>query len=402
MNPPRIRTEQQNIHTQHQAKHPVFNNWGIVTDGWYILCTSKELGVEQVLTRDIGAQKICVFRDSKGTVHAMDGFCPHMGVDLGIGKVVNDRVRCFFHHWEYAANGRCEHIPVQKEIPKTACLQTYACEEKYGYIWVHPDPDTREHVLDVPGLVGHDLTWQHGKAYFRKCHFHITMINGIDPQHLSTVHDIHMNMDVNIQQESRNIITIELSGATPDTTFGEKMVKKVLGPRYAYAMTYADGCLAALTLLKGVTFFGKKDVLPELYMLFAYQMVEPGKTLVQPIYVTRKRSGLIGALISKLCLFFTKMGFYSLQGEDGQIYENIRFNTRNLLAIDAPVAKYVRYINQLKPSRWSPDFDQIKEKNTGKKNGNSQTAPETPSAAELELPMAAELQAPQSNLLIDA
>lgn len=350
------RTEHQNVHTQHQAKHPVFNNWDIVTEGWYIVCEAAELGLEKVLTRDIGNQKICVFRDSKGAVHAMDGFCPHMGVDLGIGKVVNDRVRCFFHHWEYGASGRCEHIPVQKEIPKTACLQTYACEEKYGYIWVHPDPDTTSRVLEIPGLAGQAVTFKHGKAYTRKCHFHITMINGIDPQHLSTVHGIHMTMDIAIEQASRNLITIELSGKTPDTTPIEKLVKKILGPKYAYSMTYADGCLAALTLMKNVTFFGKKGVLPELYMFFAYQMVEPGKTLVQPIYVTKQRAGLIGALISRLCLFFTKMGFYSLQGEDGQIYENIRFSTRNLLGIDAPVAKYVRYINQLKPSKWSADY----------------------------------------------
>jgi nitrite reductase/ring-hydroxylating ferredoxin subunit len=353
--PQQRRTEHQNIHTQPQARHKIFNNWEIVTEGWYILCATSELGLNQVLTRDLAGQHICVFRNSKGEVHAMDGFCPHMGVDLGIGKVVNDRVRCFFHHWEYGSDGRCQHIPIQKEIPKTACLQTYACEEKYGFVWVHPDPHTPSHVLEIPALEGQEVSFQHGQAYTRKCHFHITMINGIDPQHLRTVHNIHMDMDVQIEDNDR-VITIELRGQTPNTTLAEKLVRKVLGPHYCYSMTYADGCLAALTLLRDVSFFGKAGLLPELYMFFAYQMGAPGQTLVQPIYVTKKREGLRGAIATWLCLFFTKRAFFSLQGEDGQIYENIRFNTRNLLGMDAPVAKYLRYINRLKASPWSQSY----------------------------------------------
>ena len=49
----------------------------------------------------------------------------------------------------------------------------------------------------------------------------------------------------------------------------------------------------------------------------------------------------------------TKRGFYFLQGEDGEVYDNIRFNTDCLLPIDSPVAKYIGYINRLTPSIWS-------------------------------------------------
>lgn len=348
-----MRTEEQNCFTQPPIKHKVFNNWDVVAQGWYIICASKELSINQVLTRNVNGQKICVFRDSQGETHAMDGFCPHMGVDLGIGKVVNDRVRCFFHHWEYGTDGLCKHIPIQNEIPKKARLQTYASTEAYGFVWVHPDKETHSHVLEVPGFEGEEVTWQHAKPYERSCHYHITMINGIDPQHLRTVHNIHMNMDIAISEDESSLIEIDLTGPTPDTRPIEKLVKWVLGEKYGYSMKYADGCVAALTLMKQVSFFGKRNLLPEMHMIFAYQMIEPGRTFVQPIYVTRKRSGLLGWFVSQVCILFTRMGFYSLQGEDGLVYENIRFNTQNLLAMDAPVARYIRYINRLKPSCWN-------------------------------------------------
>ncbi|PKL75789.1 MAG: aromatic ring-hydroxylating dioxygenase subunit alpha [Candidatus Melainabacteria bacterium HGW-Melainabacteria-1] len=348
-----IRSDQQNPHTQPRKPHPVFNNWDVVTEGWYIVCRSAELGPETVLSRNVNQQRICVWRAASGRVYAMDGFCPHMGVDLGIGKVVGERLRCFFHHWEYGADGHCKHIPIQSEIPARARLQTYACQEAYGFVWVHPDPETQTRVLEVPSLEGRPVTWRHGKVFERSCHYHITMINGIDPQHLRTVHGIHMDMELSIEQAMPHLVDIELSGKTPETTPIEKLVKKVLGPRYAYSMKYADGCVAALTTMKGVSFFGRTGILPEMHMLFAYQLLEPGRVQVQPIYVTLKRPGLGGWLAERLCLWMTKMGFYALQGEDGKVYDNISFNTQNLLAMDAPVARYVQYINRLKPSRWS-------------------------------------------------
>ena len=118
-------------------------------------------------------------------------------------------------------------------------------------------------------------------------------------------------------------------------------------------MKYADGCLAALTTMKNVKLFGKYDILPKMHMLFAYQKVEEGKTLVQPIFVTKKRKGVTGKIISSFCLYLTRLGFNALQGEDGEVYNNIRFNTECLLPIDAPVGKYIRYINNLESSKWS-------------------------------------------------
>lgn len=357
------RTEQLNQTTQPPIVHKVFNNWQVVTEGWYIWGTSRQLARNTVSTRDIGAQKICVFRDDAGAVHAMDGFCPHMGVDLGIGKVVNNRVQCFFHHWEFDAQGHCQHIPIQQEIPKKACLKTYACQEKYGYIWVHPDKDTLTQVLEIPALAGQAVTVKSGKAYTRRCHHHITMINGIDPQHLRTVHNIHMDMDVVIEQAEPRLVEIVLTGRMPEFTWKERWVSKILGPEYSYAMQYADGCLAALTLLKDASFLGRKNLFPELYMFFAYQTESPGSTRVQPIFVTRQRKGVLGWITSQLCLVFTRLGFQSLQGEDGKVYENIRFSTQNLLAVDAPVARYIRYINRLSPSCWSAPSPSLQKNN---------------------------------------
>ena len=347
-----IRPEEKNKISQPLVQHPVFNNWNIVTKGWYQLCKSSEVKKGSVKGVDLFKQRVVVFRKKNGELVALDGHCPHMGVDLALGKVVEDRLQCFFHHWQFGEDGNCKHIPIQDSIPEKACVNSYAVMEKYGHIWVYPDTKADLKLLEVPELTGMDVDWVHGKTYQRNCHYHITMINGIDPQHLKTVHNIQMDMDIELVENGAEI-EIELKGKIPQNTMTEKLVKWFLGDSYSYSMKYQAGCVAALTVMKNVKLWGKYPILPTLHMLFSYKASPEGKTIVNPIYLTKKRKGPIGYLISKTCLFFTKMAFYSLQGEDGLVYDNIRFQTQNLLPIDKPVARYIKYINQLKFSNWS-------------------------------------------------
>ena len=310
---------------------------------------ATELKKGKAIGVDVSGQHLVVFRGMNGELNALDGFCPHMGVDLGIGKVVDNNIQCFFHHWKFDGKGNCVDIPCLKNSSRKIKTQHYDVREKYGKIWVYPGEKAPYDVLDIPELEGHKVSYTSGKAYKRSCHFHITMINGIDPQHLSTVHNIHMDMDVKIDSSFKDTIDIHLEGKTPKGTFVERCVKRFLGDRYAYSMKYQGGCLAGLSVMKGVKLFGKWEVLPTLHMLFAYQSHQEGETLVQPIYLTKKRNFLVDWML----LTFTKLAFFSLQGEDGEVYENIRFNSSNLLPIDAPVTKYIQYVNSLTPSMWS-------------------------------------------------
>lgn len=79
----------------------IFNNWDVVAKGWYIACPSRDLLRCQAKSLDICGQKIVVFRGQDGTVRALDAYCPHLGTDLGIGRVDGNLIRCFFHHWAF-------------------------------------------------------------------------------------------------------------------------------------------------------------------------------------------------------------------------------------------------------------------------------------------------------------
>ncbi len=338
--------------TQPTQEFPVFNNWNEIANGWYFAFPSKEIGKNGVKPIQICGQEVVFFRGSDGKVRALDAYCPHMGTHLGRGKVIENNIRCFFHHWQFNEEGVCVEIPCQKEIPPKAKVQKYSVEECYGALWIYPSDKPDHSLVDFPDL-SHSVEKRvaFGKVYERSCHHHVTMINGIDPQHLKTVHqlDIEMKIDISEPQDG-NMIDITLKGKIGIGDWREKLARFFLGPEYSYSMRYDHGNNGFLTLMKDVYFFKYKW--PTLHMIFAYRPLEKGRLMVQPIYVTKKRTGFFGWLISGVLIWMTKKAFYSLQGEDGAVYENMRFYPANLLNIDRPVAQYIQYVNKLKTSLW--------------------------------------------------
>jgi hypothetical protein len=168
------------------------------------------------------------------------------------------------------------------------------------------------------------------------------------------VHGLSVAMDLDVKEgDDAGVIDFIMSGEVPGTNAKERIMQRFLGAQYSYSMRYADGCLGLLTTMEQVRW------LPPLHMVYAYKPLLGGRTAILPIYVTAKREGPIGWLKSQFLLTLTRLTYYFLRGEDGQIYDNIRFAPNALLPIDAPLRHYMNYVNQLSPSCWSREVDDV-------------------------------------------
>ncbi len=118
----------------------VFNNQKVFVEGWYWALKSSELKRGKVLGISFLGRSLAVFRGVSGKVYAVDAFCPHMGAHFQEGRVEGEGIRCAFHAWKFASDGRCVEIPCQKYADQTQLippLATYAVSERYGLIWIH-------------------------------------------------------------------------------------------------------------------------------------------------------------------------------------------------------------------------------------------------------------------------
>lgn len=114
---------------------------------WYILCKSSS--ITHKLTRyDFMDTPIVLFRDRLGVCHSFLDFCPHRGVPLSMGKLINDQIICAYHGWRFASDGSCLEIPSLQK-PHGACLQPVYLLEKDGFIFARLSEDDNQ---ELPSL----------------------------------------------------------------------------------------------------------------------------------------------------------------------------------------------------------------------------------------------------------
>jgi 3-ketosteroid 9alpha-monooxygenase subunit A len=121
--------------------------------GWFVAAFSSEIGPGQVKPLRYFGEKLVAFRGEDGTVHILDGYCAHMGADLGAGGVVvGDSIRCPFHAWRYCGTGECVEIPYAKKIPPKAKQRAWTTREVNGVVLVWHDERGAAPDFEIPTI----------------------------------------------------------------------------------------------------------------------------------------------------------------------------------------------------------------------------------------------------------
>jgi 3-ketosteroid 9alpha-monooxygenase subunit A len=164
--------------------------------GWFVIGFSDEYGPGDVQKLQYFGQALVAFRDDTGTLQVKDGYCPHLGAHLGAGgQVEGTCIRCPFHHWLFAQDGRCVEIPyTDRRIPKKAILRPWTVREQDGliYLWHHPEHTEPEFDLPViPRSEGDWLPWRHHRLRLAT-HSREIVENVVDIAHFKYVHGTHV------------------------------------------------------------------------------------------------------------------------------------------------------------------------------------------------------------------
>jgi phenylpropionate dioxygenase-like ring-hydroxylating dioxygenase large terminal subunit len=278
-----------------------------------------------------------------GTVVAMDPYCPHMGAHLKEGKVLGDQIVCAFHGWEFNSGGKCTKIPCQKYADKTDAVPVqgvYPVREQYGLIWIYSGRDAGDkQVPFFAELVGEEVEILVGHSTFRPCRPEVVMLNAIDAHHFNTVHPeaskLAGNMDLKPVPLSREAIRLENQTAVPRNS----LVGNLLAPFYkkdilTYYNDYWYGSTGVVTLGPDFLHF---------YLLFPHRPTEQGGTEGTMVFLTKKRKGLLGKLLSRTILWVTYIvGTYFEKG-DREIFASIQFDMKAPVKADLPIIEFIRH-----------------------------------------------------------
>lgn len=123
---------------------------GLFTESWFPVCLSSEVKTGSVIGRPFLDGRIVIVRDEEGVANAFSAYCPHMGADLATGKVVDGRLQCAFHRWEFSMEGWCEKTLVGDPAPRNACLYKFPTVERFGFIWAFNGDEAWWNLPDYP------------------------------------------------------------------------------------------------------------------------------------------------------------------------------------------------------------------------------------------------------------
>jgi phenylpropionate dioxygenase-like ring-hydroxylating dioxygenase large terminal subunit len=159
---------------------------------WLPALSSSELpqpGGDPVHVELLG-EHFVAFRDSEGQVGLLDENCCHRGASLLLGRVEGCGLRCIYHGWKFAVDGKVLETPnvPDPKFKERIRARAYPVREAGGLIWTYLGPAELQPPLpDWPWMELAPAHRLNAMAHIT-CNFVQVMEGLVDSSHLSVLH----------------------------------------------------------------------------------------------------------------------------------------------------------------------------------------------------------------------
>ncbi|MQM21404.1 hypothetical protein Taro_054444, partial [Colocasia esculenta] len=161
---------------------------------WYPLYLTAEVPHDAPLGLAVFHKQLVLYRDAAGAFHCYEDRCPHRLAKLSEGQVVDGRLECLYHGWQFEGDGKCVKIPQLPEgarIPRSACVRAYEVRDSQGVVWVWMSERNPPEAAKLPWFEHYarpgfqDVSTIHELPYDHS----ILLENFMDPAHVPISHD---------------------------------------------------------------------------------------------------------------------------------------------------------------------------------------------------------------------
>jgi 5,5'-dehydrodivanillate O-demethylase oxygenase subunit len=157
---------------------------------WYPVAAAADLVREPVRAVTILGEKLAVFRTDDGAYGLVAERCPHRGASLACGMAEAGGIRCAYHGWKYAPDGRCIDQPA--EDPKSRMkdeirVASYPAQAQGGMVWAYLGPTPAPLLPRWEFMVREDYDKDVGVSRM-PCNWLQIAENTMDPLHIEYLH----------------------------------------------------------------------------------------------------------------------------------------------------------------------------------------------------------------------
>ncbi|BAY24495.1 Rieske [2Fe-2S] domain-containing protein [Calothrix sp. NIES-2100] len=184
---------------------------------WYPVCFQQDLPKNRSYSFSLYDEPFVLFTNQEGQLICLTDRCPHRAAKLSDGQIIDGKIECLYHGWQFGINGECLHIPQlpsNAKIPSNACVASFKVVERQGIIWMwagESEAAIEELIptladVDKPGFVHTDKITDlpYEQSYFIE--------NVLDPAHVNISHDGSQGNRNNAQPLEMEVIESSVQG----------------------------------------------------------------------------------------------------------------------------------------------------------------------------------------------
>lgn len=303
---------------------------------WYLFGLSREIKKRPV-SKDLLGRRLVAFRTDRGQLAILDARCSHLRADLGNGCVVGETVQCPFHHWRYAADGGCVHLPAMTEIPASARQRSYPTLERHGLLFffngcqpLYPLPffdavDPNEFIAAQP--FGLEL----------QCPWWLVGANACDLQHFLGAHDRRLAGPPTVERPSPYARHARALFAVVGTSWRDRVTRWFGGGEVEMAITDWCGVLMFVTAsFRRTRTHGMLTSIP----------LGRDRVLVRGVVFVKRGGNPVGrSLLDPLHLRLRRYFVKEFLRPDAELAtRGLRYNPGSLLPCDVEMARYFSWL----------------------------------------------------------
>ncbi len=154
------------------------------------------------------SERLLAFRDTSGRLGLIDEFCAHRGVSLWFGRNEENGIRCPYHGWKFATDGKCLEVPsepAESGFCNKVALKSYPVVEKGGVVWTYMGPPELRPPEPAWEFATLPANQQVAKRRLSECNWLQALEGGIDSSHVSFLHRGDLQTDPLFKGADRSI-----------------------------------------------------------------------------------------------------------------------------------------------------------------------------------------------------
>jgi len=305
--------------------------------GWSFLCKDKDLARGPVGINYLD-RRLVAFRARSGGVGILDGSCQHLRADLSQGRLVGDCLECPYHHWRFAADGRCVEIPQSQSIPGFARQRAYPVQVRNGLVFMWNGSRALYPLPFYSGLQPEDYVCAGPLTFALRCPWYMVGANGFDFQHLRTVHQRELLEPPQVWKEGEFALASRTVSRIGRGNRYDRLVRLSAGAEARMTAINWSGSLVLVSVeLERITTYGMVSLRP----------VAGGGVLAHIFAFLRRSRSALGRLVFDSLRILLRLYFIGrFLRDDAILLNGVRGGQLNLIEADWELVRYFQWLSK--------------------------------------------------------